>query len=108
MARGKPKTLLEVFTGGNYGLDPAPMIWVDAASSRKSQPILACPHCQYLHEWLPASWLCTRCNGRVTPPPPAGGSSDPDGALCAECGGWVAGEDDGACVCDDKLTGGQS
>lgn len=70
------KTLLEVFTGGNYGLDPAPMVWVDAASTRKSQPVLACPHCQYLHEWMPSSWICTRCNGRVIPPVPAGGSGD--------------------------------
>jgi hypothetical protein len=76
MTKEKPQTLLEVFTGGNYGLDPAPMVWVDAASTRESQPILACPHCQYLHEWMPSSWICTRCNGRVIPPPPAGGSGD--------------------------------
>ena len=82
------KTLLEVFTGGNYTLEPAPMVWVDAASTRESQPILACPHCQYLHEWMPSSWICTRCNGRVIPPPPAGGSGDIlAGALDRYCGG---------------------
>ena len=74
--RKEAKTLLEVFTGGNYTLEPAPMVWVDAASTRKSQPVLSCPHCGWLHEWVPSSWICTHCNGRVIPPPPAGGSGD--------------------------------
>jgi hypothetical protein len=33
-------------------------------------------------------------------------ATDPDGAICDECGGWVAGEEAGACVCDDNLIGG--
>ena len=28
-------------------------------------------------------------------------ATDPDGAICDECGGWIAGEEAGACVCDE-------